>query len=307
MKIAALDLGSNSFLCLIAEGDSSGIKKVLQDVSRIVKLGQELEKNGELHPEALARARLALSDFKKVINQHSPDRIQAVATAAVREAKNKQVFFDLLAEFDIPVQILSGPEEADISFKGAFSDKSAVITGNQILIDIGGGSTEIVWGQNGGIKWAQSFPIGVVKLTERFIHQQPFDISKSVQINKFLDQIFDEQLSALHQKVEDPTLCAVGGTATTLAGVILGGYDPVKVDGFNLTKEHFEKWIKLFASTSIEEKKDKYQVGPRAEVILAGCFLLEYLRKYFGRDQVKVSIRGVRYGLALQLLKHPGS
>ncbi len=119
MKVAALDLGTNTFLCLIAEGSRNGISKVHKDLAQVVRLGQGVDKTGEFHPDALVRARQCLSEFKKEIDKHNVDRILAMATSAARDAKNGQELFRIGEDLGIPIEIIPGEDEARITYQGA--------------------------------------------------------------------------------------------------------------------------------------------------------------------------------------------
>ena len=146
MKVAALDLGSNTFLCLIAEVQSAGIVKIYSDHSEVVRLGQELEKTKSFHPEALIRADVCLRRYSEIIKTEKIDRILAMATSAARDAKNSEELFKLAAKYAIPLEIVPGDREAQITYQGAVSGnfENAMDT---MVIDIGGGSTEIIYGK----------------------------------------------------------------------------------------------------------------------------------------------------------------
>lgn len=171
MKVAALDLGSNTFLCLICEVEQLAITQTYSDEVQVVRLGQGLSASKKFHPDALVRARECLSKFKTLIDQHRPEKILAMATSAARDAENKQELFQICADLNIPIEIIPGEKEADITYRGATSGQTS--TSNRLIVDIGGGSTEFIFGQGLHINFARSFDIGCVRLTEKFISQQP--------------------------------------------------------------------------------------------------------------------------------------
>ncbi|MFZ4404374.1 MAG: Ppx/GppA family phosphatase, partial [Pseudobdellovibrionaceae bacterium] len=176
MRIAAMDLGTNTFLCLVAEKDFSGQPAVIWDGVEIVRLGQGIDQTGLLHPDALARGRTCLEQFKQKCLEFKVDKIMALATSAARDAKNKDQFLEILSDLQIPLKIISGSEEAHYTYHGGlfgFAEDVLNKHDENIVIDIGGGSTEIILGHHKNILWAESLNIGGVRLTEKFISQQP--------------------------------------------------------------------------------------------------------------------------------------
>ncbi|RYZ77311.1 MAG: Ppx/GppA family phosphatase, partial [Proteobacteria bacterium] len=192
MKVAALDLGSNSFLCLIVEGDTREIRTVLSDQVKVVRLGQGVGQSGVFHADALARAKNCLTEFKKVIDQHKVDRILAMATSAARDAKNGDDLLKIGHDLGIPIEIIPGSDEARITFSGA-TEGELHNDRHVAVIDVGGGSTEIIVGNQSGIQFARSLDVGAVRLTERFISQQPVPAQEREDSEKFID----EQIAAI--------------------------------------------------------------------------------------------------------------
>lgn len=301
MKVAALDLGTNTFLCLIAEGTKAGISHVHKDLAQVVRLGQEVDKTGEFHPDALRRARACLVDFKKEIEEQGVDRVLAVATSAARDARNGMELFKMGHDLDIPIEIIAGQDEARITFQGA-TVGLADQTKTSLVIDVGGGSTEFILGQGERILFGESLNVGGVRLTERFISEQPVPEGDRRALNKFIGEQIAAILPSLsHEKIDQ--IIAVAGTPTSLAAIEVGGFDAHKVDGFFLTKERLAFWVQEFASTTVDEKKSKYQLGARADIIYAGASILLSAIEALDLPGMIVSIKGVRYGVALELLR----
>lgn len=298
MKIAALDFGTNSFLCLIAEVSHSGQFQVLHDESQIVRLGQDLQKTGRLHPEALMRAENTLKSFRDTISKFQVDRVQAVATAAAREAENSSAFLQLCQQYQFPLRTISGEEEARMSFRGAISAEASEKT---LLIDIGGGSTEYIVGTPKKIEFAQSLPYGAVKLTEKYISQQPVQLEDEQALRKFIKSR-TEEVWAQVESLNPTKIIAVAGTPTAIVAAIQGQFDAKKVEGFQLSQGLLTEWVEKFRKTSIEEKKSRYSLGGRADVIFAGTIILDELLKRLDQDALYVSTKGIRYGLAYQML-----
>lgn len=299
MKIAALDLGTNSFLCLVAEIDKLGEVKILHDEMKIVRLGQELGKTGEIHTEALKRADECLSSFSKLMKSFKVDHIQAVATAAAREAKNSQKFIQICEKHHIPLVTISGEEEALMSFQGAISpqeDKKV------LLIDIGGGSTEYIVGNIGDIELAQSLSYGAVKLTEKWIELQPVQKEHEVNLRQYI-RSRTEELWAQIETLNPEKIWAVAGTPTSLAAAALGEFDAKKIDGYCLTEEMISDWVQKLRASSVLEKRQKYGFGDRSDVIFAGTVILDELLKRLRKNKIFVSTKGIRYGLAYKMAR----
>lgn len=298
MKIAAIDFGTNSFLCLIAEVSKEGDLKVLHDESQIVRLGQELQKTGKLHPEALKRAEDSIKSFSELIKKFQVDHVQAVATAAAREAENSEEFLKICKRYQIPLATISGDQEAKMSFRGAISPKSPFRT---LLIDIGGGSTEYIVGTPRKIEFGLSLPYGAVKLTEKYVSQQPVLENDEQALRKFIKSR-TEEVWAQVETLKPDRICAVAGTPTALVAAMLGEFNAEKIEGFEISRQLLSEWVEKFRKTTIEEKKNKYNLGARADIIFSGTVILEELLARLNMDAFYVSTKGIRYGLAYQMV-----
>lgn len=301
MKVAALDLGTNTFLCLIAEGTEHGITKVHKDLMQVVRLGQDIDKTGEFQPEALQRARQCLTEFKKEIEAQQVDSVLAMATSAARDARNGQELFKIGEDLNIPIQIIPGKDEARITYQGATAGLSNS-SKTSLVIDVGGGSTELIYGQGKTIFFGESLNIGGVRLTEKFISTQPIPTLEQITLNEYIQKQLIDILSKLKDKPVDQII-AVAGTPTSLVAIEVGGFDEKKVDGFFLKKERLAYWVHEFANTSVEEKKSKYHLGGRADIIYAGASILLSVIESLNLPGLTVSTKGVRYGVALEMLR----
>ena len=297
MRVAALDLGTNSFLLLIQEKDSNGKIKTLHDESIVVRLGEGLQKSGKISLAALERAANCLVKFKETIDQYKPHKISAVTTAAARDADNSEDFLNLCHKNKIPVVILSGDQEARMSFQGALPDQAK---GKYLLIDIGGGSTEYVVGTQDKVEFSYSISHGAVKLTEKFITKQPTPINEIQNLEKHIQSRSEEtwaQVEALHPE----KIIAVAGTPTALAAAKIGEFKAEIINGMMMTQEEIKNWVQIFSNTTVQEKKDRYGLGARSDIILAGTIILnETLLRLKMKDLI-ISTKGIRYGLADQL------
>ncbi len=296
MKIAALDLGSNTFLCLICEVKNNQISKVYSDQVEVVRLGQDLQKTKKIHPDALSRAKKCLEKFSEIIQKEKPDRILAMATSAARDAENKQELFKICQDLNIPLEIIAGEKEAEITYQGAISKTPS--EKNRLVIDIGGGSTEFIFGSGSKLIQGQSLNIGCVRLTEKFISAQPTTENEVTELKKFISNEISK-INSSGLKIDE--VLAVAGTPTTLAAVEIGKFQVDIIDGYIFKLDRLEKWLSELIPLSIAEKILKGFPEGRADVILVGLIILIEALKYFNKDRLVVSTRGVRYGVALDV------
>lgn len=306
MKVAALDLGSNTFLCLIAEVENSQITKIYHDSVEAVRLGQELSKNKKFHPEALQRADKCLQEFSKIIEQHKPQHILAMATSAARDAENKEEFFAIAKKHNIPLEIIAGDKEASITYKGGVSAQGSEPT-QRMVIDIGGGSTEFIFGKGLQLLNGKSLDIGCVRLTERFISAQPTPANEIEKITSYIQQELQQilKLKPANFKVEE--ILAVAGTPTAIAAAEIGGFVAEKIDGYKLTEKSLNTWLDKLQKASVEEKIKMGIPAGRADVIIIGVITLLQTLKAFNLSDIIVSTRGVRYGVALEMFNRYSS
>lgn len=300
MKVAALDLGSNSFLCLICEVVGDRVTTVYSDEVEIVRLGQGLGSSGQFATEALERADRCLERFAQIIRRHQPEKVLAMATAAARTAKNSEELIRLGKKHQIPIQIIPGEKEALITYRGATS--ALECPGETVaVIDIGGGSTEIIVGKDAEILFKESAPIGGVNLTEKFISLAP--VAKNEQDTLKTEVV--ERLKQMLNKVMavKPTrLIAVAGTPTELAKIELGGFDPKEMEGYLFSRQLLSDYVDKFAKSSIKDRIEVLHVSAgRADIIYAGAVILEHAAQALHIQDITISTRGVRFGVALEL------
>jgi len=300
MKVAALDLGSNTFLCLIAEVSNDKITQIYSDTVEIVRLGQGLETTKKFHPEALLRADLCLQKFSEVIHKHQPEKILAMATSAARDAQNKEELSMLLKKYNIPLEIIAGEKEAAITYQGAVSGLVAP-NKNLMLIDIGGGSTEFIFGFAQKLIKGESLNIGCVRLTEKFITLQPTSDFEIAQVTEHIDAAIQKAKLSQPEGFLLEQIIAVAGTPTTLVAAELGYFDAEKIDKSVLTQKNLQHWFDKLKKATVEEKVNMGIPRGRADIILVGVLILMRSLHIFGLKELSVSTRGVRYGIALEL------
>ena len=301
MKVAALDLGSNTFLCLIAEIENKSITKIHADLMDVVRLGQDVEKTKRLHPDALLRAEASLKKFKQVIDLHKPEKILAMATSAARDASNRDELFKIAEKLDIPIQIIPGSEEARITFNGSMSGQTS--SGKRLIVDIGGGSTEFIIGDLTKIDISKSLNIGCVRLTEKFITSQPTTNEEVQQLEKIIAENF-KQLSKF-EDIPIEEIIAVAGTPTSLVAAEIGFFDAEKIEGYLLSADTLLSWKEKLQKWTQDEKIENGIPAGRADVILVGVLILIETLKSFKKNRIKVSTRGVRHGIALEMAFRP--
>jgi exopolyphosphatase / guanosine-5'-triphosphate,3'-diphosphate pyrophosphatase len=299
MRIASLDLGSNSFLLLIADIENGRIDRVLCDELRVTKLGEKVNATRRLQPEALDRADQCFAEFSKIIAESKPDRTVAMATSAARDAQNGAELFALGKKFGIPISIVPGDVEARVSFRGATFDRPRSM--DVAVIDVGGGSTEVVFEESESHQLiAKSVDIGSVRLTEMFVHEDPVPGTALAAMEEHLRKACRGfPPIPFERKIE---FVAVAGTPTTLAAIAQNtDYRPDLVHGYKLKLNELRAVRDDLARMTLAQRKSVQGMDPRrAEVIVAGATVLLNVGLHYGTETLTVSDKGVRYGLALE-------
>lgn len=296
MKVAALDLGSNTSLLLIAEVEGGVITKVYHDETRITKLGQGVHANRKLHPDALKRMEEALGDYGRTIKEHKCEKVAAVATSAARDVSNGELLMEIGRKNGIPIHIIAGSKEAALTFRGALCDRQS--TEGIAVIDVGGGSTEIIAQAGGAEPKGTSVDVGSVRLTEMFITEHPVHADERWKLMHYVHAAYK---NAPLPDTDFQEVVAVAGTPTTLAAVDQQrDFDEKFVHGYKLSLATIDQWTDKMAKMTVEEREALPGMQPkRADVIVAGSIILSQAIRALGKTEVTVSTRGVRYGVAL--------
>lgn len=302
MLRAGIDIGTNTILLLIAEVEGGRVKRVLEDHVRVVRLGQAVDKNRVFHPEAMERARACFRDYANALKKYPGIDVRAVATSGSRDAKNSAEFFEeIRRECGIEIRVISGEEEARMSFVGALSGETRPPE-SLAVIDIGGGSTEIVGLKPGSQDLFRfSFDMGCVRLNERFLPSDPPEASQIQKLRAFVKEELSKQKGIL-EGLRGKELVGVAGTATYLASSALGlaKFDVESVHGAELTLEGVVGLGERFARMSAAERLGIGGMDKgRADVIAAGALILEETMKAAGFGKLTASVRGLRYGAVL--------
>ncbi len=296
--MAVIDVGSNSTRLLIAEID--GGVQVVERQSRVTRLGRGVDLSGQLSDEAIEAACAAVADYAAICGEANVERVAAIATSAVRDASNGDAFVAELRErFAISARVLDGTEEARLTYRGATVEQPP--TEPTLVIDIGGGSTEMVVGSGKQIAFHTSLQAGVVRHTERHISGDPPTVVE-------LEALADDLRGLIEGALEDQGAAratagiAVAGTPTSLAAVEqeLEPYDPARVHGHVLSLATIQHLLSRFASTPLGERAAIPGLHPdRAPTIIAGSVILIEAMRAFELDRITVSEHDILYGTAL--------
>ncbi len=300
--IASLDLGTNSTRVLVARPTDGGLD-VLDRRNTITRLGQGVGASGRLAPEAIERTLDCLRGYHEILDRHGVERVRVAATSASRDAANRDEFFDAVEELiGTRPELLSGAEEGRLSFRGATGELDPA-TGPFLMVDIGGGSTELIVGTD-RVEGVMSVDIGCVRLTEKFLLHDPPQPEELTACISLSEAYLDDVLREIPAVAEARTLVGLAGTITTVAAVEIGleTYDRDRIHHFHLTHDAAED---VFRTLATESRADRiHNPGleeARADVIVAGCCVLVAVFRHFGFDEMIVSEDDILDGLALSL------
>lgn len=305
MRTAVVDIGTNSTRLLVADVDrASGAVVELHRESQVTRLGDRVDAGGTLSREAIGRVEATLADYRATIDRFDCEANLAVLTSAVRDASNGAEFTKRVrSEFGLDARVLSGDEEAQLTFLGAMSDRDGSSSEPTVVIDIGGGSTEFIVGANHTASFHVSVQAGVLRMSERHIHTDPpaphelQDLAADTRAI-FLGGLPREQRTAVRRGI------AVAGTATSAAAIDqeLDPYDPERVHGYPLLLATVELLIARLADMTEAQRRQVVGLHPdRAPTIVAGMILLDEAMRAFGLDQVEVSEHDILRGGTLRL------
>ncbi len=299
--LCVIDIGSNTVLMTCGYLDAQGKLKVILEMQDVARLSEGLQEGGKLQPEAKTRVLNILQDFKKTAKQQGIEQILAAGTAAFRRASDGKTFAKQIeTDLGIPTQILSGEQEAHYSFLSV--QKSFARLGSSLgMIDIGGGSTELVFGET---QHAISLPIGTVKLSEQFEVAHP--ISEKVWQAMQEDIQKNLQLALLHRSKKIQHWVAVAATPTTLATFLqkLPDFDPQKVHGYSIHLKTLKNCIEDLRTLSISQRQAlSGMLKKRAELLPIGGLILQQVMQFLQTTEITVSYEGLRFGLLWEKLE----
>ncbi|MGV0721707.1 Ppx/GppA phosphatase family protein [Mycolicibacterium elephantis] len=313
-RVGAIDCGTNSIRLLIADVEENTDRPLLRDVHRemrIVRLGQGVDATGQFAPEALDRTQHALSDYARLLADHEVDRIRMVATSATRDAANRDVFFAMTADVlgavvaGTVAEVITGTEEAELSFRGAVDELDAA-AGPFVVVDLGGGSTEVVLGGD-SVTASFSADIGCVRLTERCLHSDPPTAAEIAVAREVVRDGLREALDVVPVE-RARTWVGVAGTMTTLSALAqrMSTYDSAAI---HLSRVAFGDLLGVCDEVIAMTRAQRAALGPmhegRVDVIGGGAIIVEELAAALGRragiDELVVSEHDILDGIALSI------
>lgn len=305
MRLATVDIGTNSVLLLIVERSADGALQVVEEACLITRLGQGVDHARLLRPAAIERTLAALATYAARLSHWRVTRRAAVGTSALRDATNGAAFLAEAATLlGCPVEVISGLREAQLVLRGVSGTQAgAALEPGTVVIDVGGGSTELIAiGAEGALRPPLSLDLGSVRLTERYLRHDPPTADELAQLRHELRCA----LTPITADLPSPParLIGVAGTVTTLAAIALGldSYDGSRVDGVHLTLAQIDALAQRLARLPLEQRRTLPGLpAQRADVIVAGAILVAELLRQLRAESCAVSDRGVRWGLAREL------
>jgi len=291
MRVAAIDLGTNTTRLLVADVDGEQIDEVVKR-TRITRLGEGVDTRHQLLPVPIARVRNCLTEYRRELESLGAERTLLVATSAVRDAENGDAFLgEIEWSYGFATRLLSGDEEAELTLRGV-----GKTDGSTLIVDIGGGSTELI-----GSDQRVSLDIGSVRLTERHLLSDPPTETE-------LEACAAAVRRVLPDGPRSERAIGVAGTITSLVALDLGlaEYDPERVHGHRLTLDGVQQQLSRLASMPLAERREVPALDPdRAPVIVAGAVILHEVLAHFGLEEIEASERDILHGAALEAAALP--
>jgi exopolyphosphatase/guanosine-5'-triphosphate,3'-diphosphate pyrophosphatase len=297
-RVAAVDLGTNSTRLLVADVEDGRLSEVVRRLT-ITKLGEGVDERRRLLPLPIARVRNCLAEYRRELEALGAERTLAIATSAVRDAENGEAFLgEVEWSYGFTTRLLDGEEEAALMARGVLAGRAA--PDDVLLVDIGGGSTELVHCVRGEVASATSLDVGCVRLTERHLRSDPPAprelLAAALEVRDLLPQL--QPASAI----------GVAGTVTTLAALDqqLAVYDPGRTHGHRISFDAVEAQLARLAALPLEARLDVPALEPgRASVIVAGIVILREILAAYGLDAIEASESDILQGAALAAAELP--
>ncbi len=302
-RVAAIDCGTNSIRLLIADITGGNFKEVLRTME-IVRLGQGVDQNKSFHPDAIARTLSAVEKFAQLIASKGVEKIRFCATSATRDASNRELFTDGVKKIlGVEVEVIPGEEEAALSFIGATQELSQS-DGPFLVVDIGGGSTEFVFGSK-KVEFAKSVNIGCVRMSERHLNSQPPTMAQITEAIIDIDLAITQAAKVVPIS-QAKSLVAVAGTATTVAAAALklAEYDRYLIHLSRISATSVHQVAAMFQSMNKDQIADLEYMHPgRVDVITAGALVLSRIIAATGASEFIASESDILDGIAWSLSK----
>jgi exopolyphosphatase/guanosine-5'-triphosphate,3'-diphosphate pyrophosphatase len=302
-RVGVVDLGTNATRLLVAEVENGSLRELDRRLV-ITRLGEEVASRRKLLPTALARVRNVLVDYRRVVEAHGVDRTLTLATSAVRDAENGQAFLgEIEWSYGFDTRLLSGHDEALLTFRGVAAGRE--VRDGTLIVDVGGGSTELILGGRDGVSFHESFDLGCVRLTERFLESDPPTPSELSACRAFVRALLEERVP---DSVDPTEAIGVAGTVTTLATLDLGldREEPEVVHGHRIDAAWIEAELTRLAASTVAELRRRPGVEPgRAPVLVAGVAAVAEILAHFGLERIEVSEQDLLHGGALAAVELP--
>jgi exopolyphosphatase/guanosine-5'-triphosphate,3'-diphosphate pyrophosphatase len=297
-RVGAVDLGTNSTRLLVADVAGDQLTEIVRRLT-ITRLGEGVDRRRLLLPLPITRVRNCLSDYRGEIESLGVTRTLAIATSAVRDAENGEAFLgEIEWSYGFATQLLDGAAEASMMARGVSAGRP--VLDETLLVDIGGGSTELVLCSRGAVVSSTSIDVGCVRLTERFLGSDPPTQPELAAAAA--------HLRALLPTLDAPTAIGVAGTVTTLATLDLGlaAYDSERTHGHHISREAVDEQLARLAGLTVEERRRVPGIEPgRAPVIVAGLVVLREIMEAYALDEIEVSERDILHGAAFAAAELP--
>ena len=298
-RVAAVDIGTNSTRLLVADVTDGSVADVERE-TRVTRLGEGVDRRRRLLPVPIARTRNVLADYRRALESLGAERTLAIATSAFRDAENGEAFLgEIEWSYGFTTRLLSGHDEALMMFRGVTSGRE--LRAGTVIVDVGGGSTELVAAEPDGVRWHESLDIGSVRLTERFLHGDP---PTPAELDACAGAVRALLAERVPDEVRERTASAIGvaGTITSIAALALGleEYDRERVHGFELAADALAEQLDRLASVPLAERRRLRPLDPeRAPVIVVGAVIARETLSFFGVDVLEISERDILDGAAL--------
>ena len=305
MRVAVIDVGTNSTRLLVADVDEERVS-VLERLSTVTRLGRGVDLSGHLAGEAIEDVCEAIGDYVGILEELGAETVDTIATSAVRDADNGSAFIAELRErFALSARVLDGEEEARLTYLGATSESPPAEP--TLVVDIGGGSTELIVGQGAEISFHDSLQAGVVRHSERCISSDPPTAGELEALATDVRGLIETSVGRGDEAARG---IAVAGTPTSLAAVEMGlePYDPSRVHGHILALPSIQRMLSQLASAPLAERVEVPGLHPdRAPTIVAGIVILVEVMRAFGLEEITVSEQDILYGTAISATRRNSS
>jgi exopolyphosphatase/guanosine-5'-triphosphate,3'-diphosphate pyrophosphatase len=302
-RLAAIDVGTNTIRLIVAEVEQDGTYRILDEEREMVRLGEHLEKTGRLSDDSVDRALTALGKMKAIADGFEVSEIRAIATSAVREAVNGPAFCrEVLRRLKVRIEVISGEEEAQLAFRSAARHFN-LDSRSSAVVDIGGGSVEIILAAGQIIDQIHSLPLGATRITERLVKSDPLRDKHWKVMRKEIDRTIQEAIGRPSHRAE--IMVGSGGTFTALAHMAKWEREGRhgSVQGYMLTPAELIHLLDRLRETPLEARRQIPGLSPdRADIIVAGATVIARLVKRLGTQQILVNEGGIRDGLLLQMI-----